>query len=140
MTKDEALKIAWEALAYINEGANNQGPHTGISWRCAANKSAKALNAIKAALEAKDEPVAWSEDFDAMPFNTYCKAIVDWYSHSRDGDSFLEGRDVEVIVVKYESGKGEYDTVFIHEGNKQYAYTRCEVSKWKPLYLSLIHI
>jgi len=85
-------------------------------------------------LEAKDAPVAWSEDFDAMPFNTYCKAIVDWYSHSRDGDSFLEGRDVEVIIVKYESGEDEYDTVFIHEGNKQYAYTRCEVSKWKPLY------
>jgi hypothetical protein len=56
MTKDEALRLAFEALAYINEGANNQGPHTGISWRCAANKSAEALNAIKAALEAKDEP------------------------------------------------------------------------------------
>jgi hypothetical protein len=59
MTKDEALRLAWEALSYINEGANNQGAHTGISWRCAANKSAEALNAIKAALEAKDEPVAW---------------------------------------------------------------------------------
>lgn len=50
MTQTEALKIAWEALAYINEGANNQGPHTGISWRCAANKSADAITAIKAAL------------------------------------------------------------------------------------------
>jgi len=58
MTKDEALRLALEALSYINEGANNQGAHTGISWRCAANKSAEALNAIKAALEAKDEPVA----------------------------------------------------------------------------------
>jgi len=56
MTKDEALRLAFEALAYINEGANNQGPHTGISWRCAANKASEALNAIKAALEAKDEP------------------------------------------------------------------------------------
>jgi len=61
MTKDEALKIAWDALSYINEGANNQGPHTGISWRCAANKSTEALNAIKFALEAKDEPVAWRD-------------------------------------------------------------------------------
>ena len=25
MTKDEALRLALEALAYINEGANNQG-------------------------------------------------------------------------------------------------------------------
>ncbi len=60
MTKGEALKIAWDALSYINEGANNQGPHTGISWRCAANKSTEALNAIKAVLEARDEPVAHS--------------------------------------------------------------------------------
>ena len=60
MTKDEALRLAWGALSYINEGANNQGAHTGISWRCAANKSAEALNAIKAALEAKDEPVAFA--------------------------------------------------------------------------------
>jgi hypothetical protein len=59
MTQTEALRVAFEALAYINQGANNQGPHTGISWRCAANKSAEALNTIKAALEAKDEPVAW---------------------------------------------------------------------------------
>jgi hypothetical protein len=61
MTQTEALRLAFEALAYINEGANNQGPHTGISWRCAANKSAEALNTIKAALEAKDEPVACKE-------------------------------------------------------------------------------
>jgi len=59
MTKDEALRLALEALAYINQGANNQGPHTGISWRCAANKSAEALNTIKAALEAKDETLAY---------------------------------------------------------------------------------
>jgi hypothetical protein len=59
MTQTEALRFAWEALTYINEGANNQGAHTGISWRCAANKSAEAITAIKAALEAKDEPVAW---------------------------------------------------------------------------------
>jgi hypothetical protein len=57
MTQTEALRVAFEALAYINQGANNQGPHTGISWRCAANKSAEALNTIKAGLEAKDEPV-----------------------------------------------------------------------------------
>jgi len=142
MTKDEALRLALEALEML---ARYENPETKIQIRKPKDGgqivtmyphkvATEAAEAIKAALEAKDETVAWSEDFDAMPFNTYCKAIVDWYSHSRDGDSFLEGRDVEVIVVKYESGKGEYDTVFIHEGNKQYAYTRCEVSKWKPLY------
>ena len=38
--QQEALKLALEALEYIHEGANNQGPHTGISWRCVSNKAA----------------------------------------------------------------------------------------------------
>jgi hypothetical protein len=59
MTQTEALRVAFEALAYINQGANNQGPHTGISWRCAANKSAEALNTIKAALEANEFNPDW---------------------------------------------------------------------------------
>jgi hypothetical protein len=50
MTKDEALKLALEALEYIYEGANNQGPHTGISWRCVAVKAEPAITAIKQAL------------------------------------------------------------------------------------------
>jgi len=48
-TKDEALKLALEALEYIYEGANNQGPHTGISWRCVAVKAEPAITAIKQA-------------------------------------------------------------------------------------------
>lgn len=52
MTKDEALKLALEALEYIHEGANNQGPHTGISWRCVAVKAEPAITAIKQALAA----------------------------------------------------------------------------------------
>jgi hypothetical protein len=50
MTKDEALKLALEALEYIHEGANSQGPHTGISWRCVAVKAEPAITAIKQAL------------------------------------------------------------------------------------------
>jgi hypothetical protein len=50
MTKDEALDLALEALEYIYEGANNQGPHTGISWRCVAVKAEPAITAIKQAL------------------------------------------------------------------------------------------
>jgi hypothetical protein len=52
MTKDEALKLALEALEYIHEGANNQGPHTGISWRCVSVKAKPAITAIKQALVA----------------------------------------------------------------------------------------
>jgi hypothetical protein len=49
MTKDEVLDLALEALEYIHEGANNQGPHTGISWRCVAVKAEPAIKAIKQA-------------------------------------------------------------------------------------------
>ena len=51
MTKDEelAMDLALEALEYIYEGANNQGPHTGISWRCVAVKAEPAIKAIKQA-------------------------------------------------------------------------------------------
>jgi len=49
MTKDEALDLALEALEYIHEGANNQGPHTGISWRCVSVKAEPAIKAIKQA-------------------------------------------------------------------------------------------
>jgi hypothetical protein len=45
MTKDEALRLALEAL---------QNP-----WKAGPDGVADAIIAIKAALEAKDEPVAW---------------------------------------------------------------------------------
>jgi hypothetical protein len=54
MTKDEALDLALAALEYIHEGANNQGPHTGISWRCVAVKAEPAITAIK---QARSAPV-----------------------------------------------------------------------------------
>ena len=44
MTKDKALRLALEALEY-----------TGLKWP----QVEEAITAIKAALEAKDEPVAW---------------------------------------------------------------------------------
>jgi hypothetical protein len=49
MTTDKTLDLALEALEYIHEGANNQGPHTGISWRCVAVKAEPAIKAIKQA-------------------------------------------------------------------------------------------
>jgi hypothetical protein len=50
MTKDEALRLAFEALEEITR--RNQSDHQ-------AEIAEEAITAIKAALEAKDEPVAW---------------------------------------------------------------------------------
>ena len=50
MNTNEVLKLALEALEYIYEGANNQGPHTGLSWRCVSNKAEPAITALRQAL------------------------------------------------------------------------------------------
>jgi len=72
MTKDEALRLAWEALEnsvdLVREDAYNaeqlygnyparQGKVRGL--KVLADDHEKAITAIKAALEAKDEPVAY---------------------------------------------------------------------------------
>ena len=46
----EAMKQALKALEYIYEGANNQGPHTGISWRDVSNKAEPIITALRQAL------------------------------------------------------------------------------------------
>ena len=46
----EAMKQALKALEYIYEGANNQGPHTGISWRDVSNKAEPIIAALRQAL------------------------------------------------------------------------------------------
>jgi hypothetical protein len=60
MTEREAIKLALEALEYIHEGANNQGPHTGISWRCVSNKAEPVITALRERL-AQPEPGTWRE-------------------------------------------------------------------------------
>ena len=50
MDKDEAIKLAYEVLQYIHEGALTQGAHTGISWRDVAIRAKPALTAIEEAL------------------------------------------------------------------------------------------
>lgn len=47
MNHVETMKQALEALEYIHEGANNQGPHTGISWRCVSNKAEPVITALR---------------------------------------------------------------------------------------------
>jgi hypothetical protein len=64
----EAIKLALEALEYIHKGANNQGPHTGISWLCVSNKAEPAITALREALAeqpAQQEPFGY---FKAEPF------------------------------------------------------------------------
>jgi hypothetical protein len=52
MTKDEALRLALEALSEA---------HYVVEHRQDVKKREQAITAIKAALEAKDEPVAWAK-------------------------------------------------------------------------------
>jgi hypothetical protein len=55
MNKDEALRLALEALESTGE---NNGYH-GVTQYFDETMVDQAITAIKAALEAKDEPVAW---------------------------------------------------------------------------------
>ncbi len=70
MTKDEALRLALEAfnnLAAWNDG--EVGSH--INEPYAAEVAREAITTIKAALEAKDEPVAW----DGYNLDDMCEAF-----------------------------------------------------------------
>ena len=58
MTDKEAMAMALEALEYIDDGANIQGAHIGISWRCVSTKAEPAITALKERLAQPDqEPV-----------------------------------------------------------------------------------
>jgi hypothetical protein len=56
MTKDEALRLAMEALEVANSLVDGYYLEKGKAW---LPEIEEAITAIKAALEAKDEPVAW---------------------------------------------------------------------------------
>ena len=47
------MKLALEALEYVYEGANNQGPHTGISWRDVSNKAEPIITSLRQAIDAQ---------------------------------------------------------------------------------------
>ena len=63
MTKDEALRLALEALENlfgIPDKWTGEGGGDVAVWRLGGSyRAQEAITAIKAALEAKDEPVAW---------------------------------------------------------------------------------
>ena len=60
MTKDEALRLALEALEeYTSVVTSVNDPNTWVKVADGGKPAKEAITAIKAALEAKDEPVAW---------------------------------------------------------------------------------
>jgi hypothetical protein len=68
MTKDESLRLALEALENLAHYADTcelflkeTHPGKADALRQRVTKSIEAITAIKAALEAKDEPVAWMD-------------------------------------------------------------------------------
>ena len=82
--QEAALRQAREALQYVYEGANNQGPHTGISWRCASNKVEPVIAAIDEALAEQPAIKPWVE-LTAMeieelgkPYQEKDKSIQAW--------------------------------------------------------------
>jgi len=86
---EEKLKLALEALEYIHEGANNQGPHTGISWRCVSNKAEPAITALRQALanEALDK-MAENARMLGLDYEPAQKKPVAWFKHGpyEDGE------------------------------------------------------
>ena len=85
--QEAALRQAREALQYVYEGANNQGPHTGISWRCASNKIEPVIAAIDEVLSdnALDKMAENARELglDYEPAQKDYKAFYDgkkWYS------------------------------------------------------------
>ncbi len=63
MTKDEALRLALEALESTGE---NNGYH-GVTQYFDETMVDQAITAVEAALEAKDEPVAWGASALSKP-------------------------------------------------------------------------
>jgi hypothetical protein len=69
MDKDTALRLALEALErYVNEDEVIEGMRGNEPWVETKRMGEKAITAIKAALEAKYEPVAWMSEEDDCIF------------------------------------------------------------------------
>ena len=72
MTKDKALRLALEALENlfgIPDKWTGEGGGDVAVWRLGGSyRAQEAIKAIKAALEAKDEPVAWMREDGTLHF------------------------------------------------------------------------
>lgn len=71
MTKDKALQLALKALENIDRWLPT------IGQKGLRDYEADAITAIKAALEAKDEPVAWGMEKDGVILDVICPAEHD---------------------------------------------------------------
>jgi len=111
MTDKEAMAMALEALEYIDDGANNQGAHTGISWRCVSNKAQPAITSLRQAIaEAeKQKPFGYFQyapHFDAWVQNRDSNKGVAFYTHSPQRE--WVGLIHDEVPEKYKS-----DSIFI---------------------------
>lgn len=101
MTKEETLRLALEALEEI-----------GLKWP----NVLKAIDAIKEALETKDEPVAWGMETDGVILDVICPAehereegeyTIPLYTHlkewvwltDKEVDECLQGLPTQTIDV-----------------------------------------
>ena len=79
MTKDEALRLALEALRFalhvgFDESSETQIKKGDKAWR----QHQQAINAIKQALETKDEPVPWEQFHEHMAGPNYVAPQRTW--------------------------------------------------------------
>lgn len=105
--------------------AHGQYPHT-------LREVNEALTAARELKALESEIDVWSDDFEKMPLNKFCRAWVNWSSYSTDGDSFQHGK-AEAIVLKYKRNPDEEDFVFLHRGHKQYLRESFDIIKWQLL-------
>jgi len=92
MTDKELFKLALDALEYIDDGANNQGAHTGISWRCVSTKAEPVITALKERLleDPMREVQRLGQEIEQEPFGIWHQGATDeesdFYLYSESGD------------------------------------------------------
>jgi len=84
MKDKEAMAMALEALEYIDDGANNQGTHTGISWRCVSTKAEPAIAALKEAL-------AQPQETTLKEFNQFIHDDPNYHIWAKKREAKVEG-------------------------------------------------
>ena len=122
MTKDEALRLALEALKEDRAWLETDAP-TEV-WE----KNNEAITAIKAALETKDEPVAWAMLHD----NGHFIDAIHPNEHSRVEGEYITPlyttppqrkplTDIELNVI---GAKWHFNLLYIEEKDNLFAFAR----------------
>ena len=93
----EVLKQALEALEYIDDGANNQGAHTGISWRCVSNKAQPAITSLRQAIaEAEQEPKREWVVLTDEERNQLWRDVIKWGDPSHDDVDLMKAIEAKL--------------------------------------------